>query len=150
MTGYMQITEDDMFDLLAVIAAIDGRAWADTDATLAAAAAWYETIRRELDQRRHFTLTRQLAEDAVYAWHGRDRRRITPADIIEVAAEIRDARLTATPLPDPPGYPGPGEYEAIRAAGRDVIADGGDARAAFAAMEAAAASAARQLNGGSR
>lgn len=147
MTGtYMQLTEDDMFDLLAVIAAIDGRTWANSEATLATTAAWYETIRRELEQRRHFALTRRLAEDAVYAWYGREQFNIRPAGILDVAEEIREQRLARTKLPDPPGYPDAAGFEVMRRAGQDVIASGGDAVQAASAMRAAV----RELDGGPR
>lgn len=154
MTEYMQVDRDGMYRLLAIIAGIDFRTWPDDTAARATAALWHETIRRELAGTRHFTLGYALAEEAVYAWYGRDRRRITPADLIDTAAEIRAARLAATPLPDPPEHPAPDGWagdddgwRAMQAAGRDVIADGGTRDAAAAAMAAVAAARPRQLDG---
>lgn len=152
--SYMQVSTDDALKLLGVIAAIDGRSWADTQAVKATAMAWRETIRRELDQRRHFTLTYPLAEDAVYAWYARETRRIMPAGILDMAQEIRGERLALTPMPDPPDHPAPdgwrhdaAGWEAMQAAGRDAIAAGGNRQDAADAMADIAATRPRVLAG---
>lgn len=151
--SYMQVTEDEVLRLLGIIAAIDLRSWADTRAVRATAVSWWQTIQRELDQRRHFTLGYKLAEDAVYAWYGRDRRRITPADLIDMAAEIREERLARTTLPDPPDHPAVNGWrddlqgwEAMHRAGQDVLAAGGSRDDAGRAMTAVARQRPRELD----
>jgi hypothetical protein len=160
---YMQLDEHDTMRLLVLIAAIDGRSWPGTQAEAkaairATALSWRETIRRELEERRDFALTWRLAEDAVYAWYGREPRwNIRPAGILDMATEIRRDRLDRTRLPDPPEHPAPGGWAAdaegfaiMRRAGEDVIAVGGTRQDAADAMAAVAAARPRELNGARR
>lgn len=137
---FMHATPDDIRRLLAIAASIDGRTWADDTAFRAAAASWYETIRRELGRRR-FRLTGGLAEAAVYAWYGRESFPVKPAGVLDMAQEIRRDRLAATPVPDPPEDLDVFDDKAVAEAmgdAREVIAAGGSREDALAAMAAVA------------
>lgn len=143
MSEFMRLTVPDMQHLVAIVAAIDGRSWADDEGCRATARSWHECIRRELDRNRRFALDYPLAEAAVYAWYGNrppGKTRIMPDDILGQAAEIRARLLRETSIPDPPedlDVFNPEAYDAAIDAARSAIVAGGthaDAEAAMAGV----------------
>jgi hypothetical protein len=88
------LTPDDVTAILIQAAARDGRSWSGEDAFRLAVRAWAA----DLDDA---WLTPGIAAEALRRHSRSETRRITIADLLGWAREIRAERLARVPLPDP-------------------------------------------------
>ena len=124
------MTPDETVDLLTVAAAFDQRTVGEGDAM-----AWHAVLG---------DLSFTDAKQAVLGYYADTRERIMPADVRQRVRDIRDARLNAMEIPEPPRElaANPPAYRAAIRAAAQAIADGRDPETA---MQAVAAQARREL-----
>lgn len=124
------MTLDETIDLLSVAAAYDLRKLGESDSI-----AWHAAIG---------DLGFEDSRAAVIAHYRETTDRIMPAHVRQRVMEVRDARLKATEIPEPPREiaNNPAAYRAALRAAATAIADGRDPEPA---MQAIAAQARREL-----
>jgi hypothetical protein len=113
--------------LLGLASGLDGRTWPTEDDFRQAAASWAATLNDQW-------LTPEIAIEALKRHYRAEPRRITPADLLDHAQDIRRERLGRVRMPDPsPAMAGdPDLYVVGMAAAETAILAGQDPAAAMA------------------